>query len=330
MKNKLPYLLFTLLIPVAAAVIFYWRFLSTTNDIDPNMHYVTTPGKEQNDILFIGNSHTFYQIDPRITERVTGHTAYNLGLEGVSMIYYNMIYRTYVQRHPAPKYLVINVDHRCFNTDVRVFNFPDYFPYLKDSTVAACLGPYYKEYQYGFLQFYYRIMRVNARPDPSKISNLHYLFTPFGEVVPTVDTMRGFHPFAIKWESKNHDPIKYHAVCSGLGIDLLRGILSDAARRGIKVVLISTPQYKDYHQVIDNYSELLDTANAMARAAHIPLWDYSDIRMTQDRNNYYNIEHLNSTGAAIFSQLLADDLCGYLADSMYVPDMKSRRGPAEH
>jgi hypothetical protein len=322
MKNKWPYIVFTLLIPIGAAVLFYWRFLSTTNDIDPNMHYLVAAGQEQNDILFVGNSHTFYQIDPRAVQDSTGRKAYNLGLEGVSMVYYNMVYRTYMQRHPAPKYLVINIDHRCFNTDVRVFNFPDYFPYIKDSMVSACLTPYCPEYRYSISQFYYRMMRVNARPDPSKLSNLHYLFSPGNDILPIVDSLRGFHPFAIKWENKRHDVIEYHAVCTGLGVDMLRDIIRDAGAHGIKVILIATPQYRDYRQVIRNYDALIDTCRHMAAEAHIPLWDYTDISMTQDRDNYYNIEHLNAQGAAIYSRMLAGDLRRYLVDSAYVPDIK--------
>jgi hypothetical protein len=60
----------------------------------------------------------------------------------------------------------------------------------------------------------------------------------------------------------------------------------------------------------------------MAAEAHIPLWDYTDISMTQDRDNYYNIEHLNAQGAAIYSRMLAGDLRRYLVDSAYVPDIK--------
>jgi hypothetical protein len=295
MKKLLPYLLFTGLIPVALAAVFYLRYISSTNDIDPNMHYLTTPNTEQNDILFIGNSHIFYQIDPRVIEAVTGLKAYNLGLEGVGMAYYSMVYHIYMQRHPLPKY------------------FPDYIPYLRDTAVSASLAPYYPEYRSRLYEIYYSLKRINSRPDPSKVSNLYRIFTPAaGAAAPLTDSMRGFHPWAVRWKDRKHDIKEFHSTYSGPGIDMLREMIQDAGHRGIKVILIAAPMYKDYRQVILDYDHVLDTARTIAAGAHIPLWDYADIPMSRDSLNYYSIEHLNARGAHIYSELLGEDIKKYI------------------
>ena len=325
MKKIIPYLLCSLIIPIGAAVLFYLHFRSDTTDIDPNMHYLLRPSQEQNDILFVGNSRVLNQIDPRVVEEITGLKAYNLGLEGGSTVYFNMVYQTYMQRHPKPKYLVINVDFRCFDTEQRVFNFPDYFPYLRDSSVCASLSPYYSEYQTGIMQFYYRIKRINSKPDPNKISNLKGLFIHTDPAeLPLVDTLRGFHPFYMTWESQRHVIKAYDAVYSQKGFDVLRDIIGDAQAHDIKVILICAPFYKDYKLIVRNYGTVRDSILNISKAYEVPYWNYSDILMGDSTRYFYNVNHVNATGAGIYTRILAKDMKQYLGDSTYTPSVGVR------
>jgi hypothetical protein len=323
MKRILPYLLFSLILPIGAAALFYLHFRSDRADIDANMHYLLRPSSEQNDILFLGNSRVLNQIDPRITEQVTGWKAYNLGLEGGSTVYFNMVYQVYMQRHPKPKYLVINVDFRCFDTDQRVFNFPDYFPYLKDSTVYASLGPYYSEYQSGIRQFYYKVKRINTKSDPNKISNLKSLFVPDKPYqLPLVDSLRGFHPFNMTWESQRHVIKQYDAGYSQKGFDVLRSMILDAQAHNIKVILICAPFYKDYRLIVRNYNIVKDSILNIVKTTDVPYWNYSDIAMGDSSVYFYNVNHVNARGAAIYTQMLSEDLKRYILDSSYLPQRK--------
>jgi len=313
MKKIIPYLLCSLIIPVGAAIVFYLHFRTDTTDIDSNMHYLLRPSREQNDILFIGNSRVLNQIDPRVVEQVTGLKAYKLGLEGGSTVYFNMVYRAYMQRHPKPKYLVINVDFRCFDTEQRVFNFPDYFPYLKDSMVYVYLAPYYYEYQTGIMQFYYRIKRINSKPDPNKISNLKGLIIHSeSPELPLVDMLRGFHPFSMTWESQRHVIKAYDAVYSQKGFDMLRDIIKDAQAHGIKVILICAPFYKDYKLIVRNYNTVRDSILNISKEYEVPYWNYSDIPMGDSTMYFYNVNHVNVTGAAIYSRILGEDVKNYV------------------
>ena len=323
MKKILPYLLFSLIIPITAAMLYYLYFRSDTSDIDLNMNYLLRPSQEQNDILFIGNSRVLNQVDPRIVESVTGRKAYNLGLEGGSTVYFDMVYHTYIQRHPKPKYIVVNVDFRCFDTEQRVFNFPDYFPYLQDSMVYVYLSPYYSAYNTGICQFYYRARLINSKPDPNKISNLKNIFIhPQGAEPPMVDSLRGFHPFAMTWESQRHVVKKYDAVYSSKGFDMLRDMIKDARRQNIQVIMICAPFYKDYRNIVRNYDAVTDSILEIGREYNVPYWNYSDIPMSDSTQYFYNVNHVNAIGAAIYSGILAKDLRNYMLDSTYLPTKK--------
>jgi hypothetical protein len=323
MRRILLYLLFSLILPIGAAVLFYLHFRSDRADIDANMHYLLRPSTEQNDILFLGNSRVLNQIDPRITEEMTGLKAYNLGLEGGSTVYFNMVYQVYMQRHPKPKYLVINVDFRCFDTEQPVFNFPDYFPYLKDSLVYESLAPYYSDYQSGIRQFYYKVKRINTKSDPNKISNIKGLISPkIPTELPLVDSLRGFHPFDMTWESQRHVIKQYDARYSQQGFEVLRDMILDARAHDIKVILICAPFYKDYLLIVRNYKVVRDSISSIAKATHVPYWNYSDITMGDSSIYFYNVNHVNARGAAVYTRLMSEDLKRYIVDSSYLPQRK--------
>ena len=46
----------------------------------------------------------------------------------------------------------------------------------------------------------------------------------------------------------------------------------------------------------------------------MPLWDYSDWKYNNDRDLFYNSQHLNATGAALFSEDLASRLKNYFSN----------------
>ncbi len=62
---------------------------------------------ESNDVVFLGGSHCFSDVQTRPFEQNTGLSAYNLGLHGmVGTSGYNLILKSYLEHHPAPRIVV--------------------------------------------------------------------------------------------------------------------------------------------------------------------------------------------------------------------------------
>jgi hypothetical protein len=114
------------------------------------------------------------------------------------------------------------------------------------------------------------------------------------------------------WESQQHDVKQYKAVYSQKGFDMLHDIILDAQAHDIKVILICAPFYKDYRWIVGNYNTVKDSILTIARATNAPYWDYSDIPMGDNTMYFYNVNHVNATGAAIYSRILGKDLKGYM------------------
>jgi hypothetical protein len=90
-------------------------------------------------------------------------------------------------------------------------------------------------------------------------------------------------------------------------------------------VLVGSPLYKDYHRLVLNGGAIADSIQQIANENAIPYWRYTDVRLSRDTAYFYNFGHLNKSGAAIYSVMLAGDIKRYLADSTYAPAMEARK-----
>ncbi|MGB0165224.1 MAG: hypothetical protein ACPF8V_00085 [Luteibaculum sp.] len=63
------------------------------------------------DVIFLGSSRTQVQINPCIFDSITGFTSYNFGMKGCNSFEALIILRGYLENHPAPNYLIYNIDH---------------------------------------------------------------------------------------------------------------------------------------------------------------------------------------------------------------------------
>ena len=326
MKKYILYLFFSLIVPLIGAAFFYLNFYEEKSSaISSNMDYLVSSSGEKNDIIFIGNSRMWVHVNPLVIEDITKLKGYNLGLDGSSIVYFRMAFYKYLENHTKPQFIVINADFMGFDTDFEVYNFPEYIPYFEDKVVANNIIPYYKKYGTYFSRLVERLRQINAKPDPIKLKSISKSFKNNSSKVFHPDINRGFVFSNARWESQEHIVNKYTAKSTPLGINMLREILKTSKERGIKVILVCAPLYKDFHNVVVNYAALRDTIQNVANDYQVPYWVYSDVYLSDSTLYFYNIEHMNQTGANIYSQMLGNDILNYLADSTYAPDMDNRR-----
>jgi hypothetical protein len=60
-----------------------------------------------------------------------------------------------------------------------------------------------------------------------------------------------------------------------------------------------------------NRGEIFATFQRLCDEFQVPLWDYSNSPISRQRDNFYNSQHLNARGAALFSTDLAQKLKGH-------------------
>jgi hypothetical protein len=326
MKKLLPYLVFSVILPILICMIFNKAVKHLNYGVLANMNYLMNIKNEKNDIIYIGSSRILRHIDPVVIDSVAGLKGYNLGFDDGSIIYINMVLCKYLYDHPTPKYVVIAIDQFTFrNGRSTIYNYADYQPYIADSMVSACLLPYYPEYAPKSLKEKYSLFqRTIAKPDFFFNIYKYLKFHLSGHDTP--DPMKGFSPIDASWEKTIHKAIQpFSEPYTRQEQMIIQQMASICKEKGVKLIWICPPAYIDSLKKGSNYNAIDDSIQTMANSYHVPYWKYTDVYISKSRENFSNVEHLNAKGAILFSHLLGEDIQHYSADSGYVPDMKAKQ-----
>ena len=104
----------------------------------------TLNGSRYHDVLFVGSSRTFYHVNPRIIDSITGLSSFNAGTDGAGLLEMNMILQSYLKTHEPPKQLILELSWQAFSIDGwgPIFNPNTYYPFLDNEIVYSTLKPY--------------------------------------------------------------------------------------------------------------------------------------------------------------------------------------------
>jgi hypothetical protein len=91
-------------------------------------------------------------------------------------------------------------------------------------------------------------------------------------------------------------------------IQLFARFLKECNAANIKIVFVYTPEYIAGQKFVKNRDQLFGLIHKFSKEYNIPLYDYSTDTICLNKNYFYNSEHLNKTGAELFSKKLASDL----------------------
>ena len=76
----------------------------------------------------------------------------------------------------------------------------------------------------------------------------------------------------------------------------------------IKVFLVYAPEYYELQHLITNSDSLLNIYSNFAQKYKTVFLDYSKDPISQNKELFYNSQHLNRKGSEVFSIKLANDL----------------------
>jgi hypothetical protein len=77
---------------------------------------------------------------------------------------------------------------------------------------------------------------------------------------------------------------------------------------GKKVVIVLTPMYSEKLKLVTNIEPLISKLRNIALKTNALFIDFSSSKICDDKNNFYNSNHLNLRGSEMFSNQLADSL----------------------
>src|SRR5215204_4792803 len=107
--------------------ILYWLYIIGYNryySYDYKHINEIVNGRTANDILFIGSSRTVHHINPKLIDSITGMRSYNAGVDGANLVEMSLIFKSYLNSHPPPKILFIDLSISSFAIDSLPFRDP--------------------------------------------------------------------------------------------------------------------------------------------------------------------------------------------------------------
>ncbi len=247
-------------------------------------------------IMIFGSSIAYHLFSPDIISTKTNMPTYNMGWDGIFFVQYNALLKEYISYAKECKYMVIACDFENLGKN-KLISRPDlFYAYLNNTFV------------YQSLQEIEPNKVVLAKYLPGyKITLLNKTFyrTVFLPVTP-ISKDDGFDPVASdSFQVTVNEP--FNARFEDQIYKEFSATIKEITEKGIKVIIVMTPVYKDGYQLILNANEIKNKYKSLTNK-DVFFIDYTTDTICLNKNLFYNYAHLNSKGATVFSTMFADSL----------------------
>jgi hypothetical protein len=301
---------------LGGGAVLHWMFLRTDSGERGGLSNFAL--KRDTDILVLGSSRAQFQIMPSvISDRLSLH-AFNAGLKGHDFLYSAALYDLWARRHSPPRAVVLTVDVESFlHRPTEAAATQVLAPYVGESDLLREIlktdGPQKS------VELLFRTYRYNGKvlviaknlfthTDPKFDGFLAQTGT-----LRSIDTQRMQIPNALDQEKA---PMAYaRAPFWEMKLEMLRRLGAQASRHDTIVLLIHAPLY---HQDLAAHKIWIDRMRSVV--AEMPGIEFVDLceaarpaSFPNERELFYDVNHLNAQGAAILSNLVADELQQRLA-----------------
>jgi len=255
------------------------------------------------DLAIYGSSRAWINIDPEIIRDSLGLPAYNFGVDGHDFWLQYFRHAEYFQTNTNPKIILHSVDVFTFRKRADLYNMNQFLPYMLWN---KSIFNYTSSYQ-GFsrVDFIIPMFRYVKKASGFDIMTRNKLISK-----PLRN--KGFHGMQLEWNSDLDAARKtneyYEAKIDTASIKLYKKFLDECASKHIDVILVYTPEYIEGQKYVSNREEVLNIYKKIAKDYDLVFLDYSNNEMSYDKRYFYNSEHLNATGADVFTRILSHDI----------------------
>ena len=254
------------------------------------------------DLLIMGSSRAEFQVSSKILDSTLSLNAYNLGLSAWHFDMQYARFRMYLQHNCKPKYIIQNVDVYGFSKRSDVADSPQFLPYIQDTILQKTFRGHKGEFD-----FYQRNIPLLKYKNYQKIAFEGFFdFVGFSNLYDTTSKYKGYRGNNYVWNKDFETFKKRFPKGAKYRFDKevkqqFNEYLAFCQRENIKVFLVYAPEYYEVQPYYKNKSELINLCYASVKKYDCHFLDYSKNPLCYDRKYFYNSQHLNKTGAELFS-----------------------------
>jgi len=258
------------------------------------------------DVLFLGSSRTHFDINPAVIDSVCNTRSYNAGVEGGGVYEFEMMLRAYLENHPAPKWLVLDLDLHSFNAGQKMFNYPVYFPYLQNKVIKRYLS------ENGHLTPLKKaapFLRIMDYDDDAKGNFVKGMFGK-SEIPPGDFQYKGYiSNTSVTVDPNETLPARSAYKISDEGKANLDSIVNICRKYNCGIIFMYAPEYKKrLQEIVSNADQILNYMQGYAGGNNIPFLRDDNLDICADPMLFANFGHLNKQGAQTYSVILGAEL----------------------
>ncbi|MBK8495624.1 MAG: hypothetical protein IPL50_11770 [Chitinophagaceae bacterium] len=264
------------------------------------MNAASDTGKHTN-ILIIGSSRALVHLDTRIIDSVTGWHSYNYGLNAVTIKTCFNVSKYALHYQKKAKLVILNIDYNMFDISIDPYKDPYYYPFEKklqgflmtDSTTKRDIHRLH-------------LFDISLYDDFVKYAAIDGLIRP-GRKVEGV--YNGYYPHQnlTDFIEPAEELMKKGEInIAESGISILHDIVELCKERNVKLAFVTVPYYKNTSLVIIiNWKKGFP---GIAKQNGILFLDCTALPIITDKTYFYNGNHLNARGAAVYTTIVADTI----------------------
>ena len=256
------------------------------------------------DMVVLGNSQTWCSYNTYLMDSLLDLNSYNLGIDGHSLQFQLIRYKTYRRYNPKPKAVLLNV---CYFGTFYIMSDEQYereqfFPYVTDATLMSTVA---ETKHLTWFDRYLPLYRYFGYRDDIEMGMASF----FGKrEFPDGGLHKGFRGNDYSWETTGVLQDSLKSVIDENQVRELENFAEDCRKEGIALVFVKYPVCYPIVERVSNLRVTDSIFDAIAKRNNVSVLDYYHAAITKDRSNYYNYNHLNKKGSELFTKELCNDL----------------------
>lgn len=258
----------------------------------------------KNDILIMGTSRAYVQINPRILDSILQMSSYNLGCNGRTVDSQIEKYKIYRHRQKYKPQLILYELYPGSLDTSNGYEKIQYLPYLQDPYIWWQTR---KTDHFSFADCFIPCWRyLDYKEDLRSVYKKDYFYKQAQHTL-----YKGFVDYDKPWDGSALAKIDtIHYLKNPNILKQFEAFLDDCHKEHIQVVFVLAPYYIEATKKIYDLDGMFKMYQDLADKHNCLMLNYFDDTLCYDTAYFYNATHLNRTGATLFSIQLAEDVKG--------------------
>jgi hypothetical protein len=263
-------------------------------------------GNIKSEIVVYGASRAWVQYDSLIMADSLRTTVYNLGIDGHNFWLEYLRHSMLLKYNIKPKVIVLDVGSVTLAKRKDLYNPEQFLPYMLNQPEVEAAISSYDGYKY--LDFHIPLLRYYGKAETLARALILFLIPSHNKP----DRIQGYLGMNLAWSSGDWERAKRTAPSNMMNdpqsVKLFDSFLGECSIRGIKVILVASPEFIEGQRYVTNRKEIFAIFEAMSTKYGIPFLDYSNDSISYEAEYFYNSSHLNIKGAELFTRKFVQDL----------------------